>query len=83
MYSLDPPPRNQRRNGAVKQLIELFKSKPGTLPLFHLELLLCSWPLMSITTDRDGVGFFRYLLVVIAALDLNALHNDVSGEEEY
>lgn len=60
----------------MKRLINFFGSKTGTLLLFHLGLLLFSWPLMSITANMGGVALFRYLFlawaVFIAILPLMA-----------
>ena len=71
----------------MQRLIVFLRSRAGSLLLFHLGMLLFSWPMLSITANRGGVPFFLYLflawagLIVLLAFMAFATRNDPSERD--
>lgn len=56
------------RGMAVDRIIAFFKSGSLALLLFHLGVLLFSWPVLSLSAEEGGTPLFGYLFLAWSAV---------------
>ncbi len=52
----------------MDRIINFFKAKSFAILLFHIGVLLFSWPLLSLSAETGGAPLFVYLLIFWALI---------------